>query len=385
MSRNGSGTYNLPAGNPVVTGTTITTTWANTTLNDIGSALTGSVASDGQTPMSGSLNMANNKVISVTDPTNAQDAATKAYVDLVAGGTKDGSFVNLAYTGTLTGGTGIVNLGSGQVYKDASGNVGIGTSSPTARLTVADSAAPKLNFSVGASTERAFISYTESTALMRIDSDASIVFASNNTEAARIDTSGNLLVGITTSVDGKVQIKTTTANWGVAIDSTNATTQYFERFTYNGTQIGYITGNNTNVTYSTSSDYRLKENIAPMTGALDTVAKLKPVTYKWKFDGSNGQGFIAHELQEVVPDCVTGEKDATRIEKYEISPAIPAEVDEDGKVIKEAVEAVMSEREVPAYQGIDTSFLVATLTAAIQEQQAMIEELKTKVLALEAK
>ena len=81
MSRNGSGTYNLPAGNPVVSGTTITTTWANTTLNDIASSLTGSVAADGQTPMTGALNMGSNKVISVTDPTNAQDAATKNYTD----------------------------------------------------------------------------------------------------------------------------------------------------------------------------------------------------------------------------------------------------------------------------------------------------------------
>jgi hypothetical protein len=81
MSRNGSGTYSLPAGNPVVTGTTITTTWANTTLSDISSALTGSVAADGQTPMTGALNMANNKVSAVADPTSAQDAATKTYVD----------------------------------------------------------------------------------------------------------------------------------------------------------------------------------------------------------------------------------------------------------------------------------------------------------------
>jgi microcystin-dependent protein len=81
MSRNGSGVYSLPAGNPVVPSTTISTTWANTTLTDIASALTGSVASDGQTPMSSSLNMANNKIVSVLDPTNAQDAATKVYVD----------------------------------------------------------------------------------------------------------------------------------------------------------------------------------------------------------------------------------------------------------------------------------------------------------------
>jgi hypothetical protein len=92
-----------------------------------------------------------------------------------------------------------------------------------------------------------------------------------------------------------------------------------------------------------------------MTGALARVSELKPVTYKWKADGSDGEGFIAHELAEVVPSAVTGEKDA---------------VNEDGSIKP---------------QGIDTSFLVATLTAAIQEQQAMIEELKAKVAALEAK
>ena len=81
MSRNGSGTYNLPAGNPVVSGTTITSSWANTTMQNIADGLTQSVASDGQTPMSGALNMGNNKVISVSDPTNAQDAATKSYTD----------------------------------------------------------------------------------------------------------------------------------------------------------------------------------------------------------------------------------------------------------------------------------------------------------------
>lgn len=81
MSRNGSGTYSLPAGNPVVSGTTITTTWANNTLTDIANTLTASVASDGQTPMTGALNMGSNKITAVTDPTNAQDAATKSYTD----------------------------------------------------------------------------------------------------------------------------------------------------------------------------------------------------------------------------------------------------------------------------------------------------------------
>ena len=81
MSRNGSGTYSLPAGNPVVTNTVISSTWANTTLTDLANAMTGSVAADGQTPMTGPLNLNSNKIANVTDPTLDQDAATKAYVD----------------------------------------------------------------------------------------------------------------------------------------------------------------------------------------------------------------------------------------------------------------------------------------------------------------
>jgi hypothetical protein len=90
-----------------------------------------------------------------------------------------------------------------------------------------------------------------------------------------------------------------------------------------------------------------------MTGALEKVQALKPVTWKWKADGSDGEGFIAHELQEVCPDAVVGEKDA---------------VYEDGSIKP---------------QQIDTSFLVATLTAAIQEQQALIQTLTARVAALE--
>lgn len=80
MSRNGSGTYSLPAGNPVVTGTTISSTWANNTLTDIANALTDSVAADGQTEMTGDLQMGANNIIDVADPVNAQDAVTKNFL-----------------------------------------------------------------------------------------------------------------------------------------------------------------------------------------------------------------------------------------------------------------------------------------------------------------
>lgn len=85
MSRNGSGTYTLPAGNPVVTGTTISSTWANTTLTDVANALTGSLAADGQTTATGNLNMGTFQVVNAGDPTTAQALATKNYVDTYVG------------------------------------------------------------------------------------------------------------------------------------------------------------------------------------------------------------------------------------------------------------------------------------------------------------
>ena len=74
MSRNGSGVYSLPAGNPVVTGTTIASSWANNTMSDLAAALTGSVAADGQTPMTGALDMNTHKITGVTSGTASGEA-----------------------------------------------------------------------------------------------------------------------------------------------------------------------------------------------------------------------------------------------------------------------------------------------------------------------
>ena len=94
MSRNGSGTYSLPAGNPVVTQTTISSTWANTTLADIASALTGSVAADGQTPMTGALDMNSQKVVLLANGTVSTDA-----INL---GQLTAALTNTTVTGNLT-------------------------------------------------------------------------------------------------------------------------------------------------------------------------------------------------------------------------------------------------------------------------------------------
>ena len=182
-----------------------------------------------------------------------------------------------------------------------------------------------------------------------------------------IDGSGNVGFNGSPTAGAKVTITTPNSNTGLyipngadngyyAINIANPSTNHYAmRFGENGNSVGTILTSASATSYNTFSDYRLKENVAPMTGALDKVAQLKPVTYTWKRDNSEGQGFIAHELQEVVPECVTGTKDA---------------IDRDGN---------------PEYQGVDTSFLVATLTAAIQEQQVMIEQLTTRLNALEGK
>ena len=122
MSRNGSGTYTLPAGNPVVTGTTIASTWANNTLSDIATALTGSLASDGQTPMTGNLDANSNKIVNLATPTLTADAVTKAYADALVGGSGTGSFTTLTVTGTTTLATSLTG-----VLKGTSGVVSVAT------------------------------------------------------------------------------------------------------------------------------------------------------------------------------------------------------------------------------------------------------------------
>ena len=263
------------------------------------------------------------------------------------------------------------------------GNVGIGTSSPATKLHVSEGNIRVGSTNAGASLGTYEFSFTGSAALATIEavrvtnnSTSNLLFstAASGTlsEKMRIDSSGNLLVGKTTvstsTGAGLVLYGQSTISGYGRIDycKTNSGTNTANEFSYNGTPVGTITYSNTATAYNTSSDYRLKENIAPMQNALKVVQQLKPVTYKWKVDGSSGQGFIAHELQAVVPDCVTGEKDA--VETVD-------DLDADGKKI--------GTKEVPRYQGIDTSFLVATLTKAIQELNAKVEAQALQITALQ--
>jgi hypothetical protein len=174
-----------------------------------------------------------------------------------------------------------------------------------------------------------------------------------------IDSSGNVLIGTTSQLfSAMISVVPGGARNGLAFtmatgfesiltNNPSAAAYTFGDFRQNNTVVGTIAVGTTTTSYNTTSDYRLKNSVAPMVGALAKVAALKPVTYKWNLDGSDGEGFIAHELAEVCPYAVTGAKNA---------------VDAEGN---------------PKYQGVDVSFLIATLTAAIQELKAEFDAYKS--------
>jgi len=155
---------------------------------------------------------------------------------------------------------------------------------------------------------------------------------------------------------------------------TDGATQYFHK---NGTAVGSVSVTASATAYNTSSDYRLKTDAQPMTGASARVQALNPVNFEWLSDGTRVDGFLAHEAQAVVPEAVHGTKDAMRDEEYEVTPAV---LDDDGN---ETTAAVMGTRSVPDYQGIDQSKLVPLLTAALQESLTAITDLKARVAILE--
>jgi hypothetical protein len=151
------------------------------------------------------------------------------------------------------------------------------------------------------------------------------------------------------------QIRVINNNTNIVYVNTGANGTALCYFQTASAELGKIRINGAGVAYDTTSDYRLKENLEPITDATTRVQALKP----WRFNFISHpevtvDGFLAHEAQEVVPEAVGGAKD---------------EVDADGN---------------PVYQGIDQSKLVPLLTAALQEAVAEIKALKDRVTALES-
>ena len=263
---------------------------------------------------------------------------------------------------------------------DSSGNVGIGTASPASNsgfggLTLNGTSGSLFDLRV-ANTLTFRVGTTSTENLLQGLSNVPMTFYTNNTERMRIDTSGNLLVGTTTTVSGaKLNVTNGTQQFqfgsgigsggvfaayfnfggsnGVASDvNSTASIAHYQFYNPNGA-VGSIVTSGSTTSYNPSSDVRLKENITPITNGIERVSKLKPVDYNWKSDGRLDNGFIAQDLlaeQEFV---------------IRVNPVGKAE---DGSEM----------------YGVDYMKFVAVLTSAIQEQQALIQSLTARITALES-
>ena len=267
------------------------------------------------------------------------------------------------------------------------GNVGIGTTNPDdGDLQIGDANSA---FTIAVAGPRTKFGYNGANAIVQGGSSKGIAFCVNNGtlgsgEAMRIDSSGNLLVGKTSSSSSAAGVITEAV--GRANYSRGSGTGGFAHLSFingNGT-VGSVTTSGSATSYNTSSDYRLKENVVPMTGSIDRVKALKPSRFNFIADADNTvDGFLAHEAQAVVPESVTGTKDAMMDEEYEVTAAVEEVRDEDDNITTEAAEAVMGTRSVPDMQGIDQSKLVPLLVSALQEAVTKIEELTARITALE--
>jgi hypothetical protein len=257
---------------------------------------------------------------------------------------------DIIFAGGLANGEALMTI-NGQ------GNVGIGTS-PSRTFHVHTPTATDIHLTTTASgtssTDGATISLSGTQMIINQRENDVMRFQTNTTERMRITSGGDILFGTQGQPDGTTYFGSgfhpSSYDRDILQMATNGTgaLNLIEFFNPNG-NVGKIQTSGSATVYATSSDYRLKEDWQPMSGALDRVDALKPVNFAWKADGTRVDGFLAHELQEVIPEAVTGEKDA---------------VDEEGN---------------PVYQGIDQSKVVPLLVGAIQELKKEIELLKSQI------
>jgi hypothetical protein len=182
--------------------------------------------------------------------------------------------------------------------------------------------------------------------------DAAISWA----ERMRITDTGTLLVSTDTasglsngtsntghSFGGGQQVNATNNDTNLILNMSNGSSNPHVQFRSDGGNTGNISTNGSAVSYNAGSDYRLKENVIPLKDGLDRLNKLNPVQFDWKKSQETDEGFIAHEVQEIVPYVVKGEKDGEKI------------------------------------QTMDYGKLTPLLVKAIQEQQTIIDDLKSRL------
>jgi hypothetical protein len=191
-------------------------------------------------------------------------------------------------------------------------------------------------------------SNTDMRAPIFYDSGDTSYYADLNSDSRllRLGLGGATASGFNLNITGNAQIVRSSTSTALIVGLSGVTGSVI-RFSYNGGFVGSISTDGSNTAYNTSSDYRLKEDLKPIDSPLEKVLNLNPLNFKYKSSGIRQDGFIAHELQEILPYIVTGEKDA---------------VDEFGD---------------PVYQEVDYSKLTPILIAAIKELKKEIDTLKT--------
>jgi hypothetical protein len=293
-------------------------------------------------------------------------------------------------TGAISGGTlgltGVLTANGGAVFNEggadvdfrvesdtvthalfvdgATGDVGIGVSNPSdyysSNLVVTGIAEGGITIAATATNITNYLSFADASSgvaryagMIEYDhTNNAMTFRTSSTQQMKIDSSGNVLVGTTSSANPPTQGISSfpASNSQLAIGHATGTAggQYYVVIGYNGSAIGGITqSGTTGVAYNTSSDYRLKENVVTEWDATTRLKQLKPSRFNFIVDADTTvDGFLAHEVQAIVPEAITGTKDA---------------VDADGN-------AVM--------QGIDQSKLVPLLVKTIQELEARITALE---------
>lgn len=292
------------------------------------------------------------------------DAVTSASSQLAF--LENGSQKGVAGYRPSTGNVFLANASADIININSSGNVGIGTSSPSAKLQIKQSTSnwyDGIRVFDGSSNTWTGIGNTGALAVVASSYDNTgsylpLAFYTSDTERMRITSSGILMVGTTTVLGGGGAEATNGLNIGssgvLVNNSTGDFNAYFAKrsgysfggllgFYVAGSQVGSISTNGTTTSYNITSDYRLKQDFKGFNG-LSIIDKIKTYDYEWKADNTRMYGVVAHELQSVLPYAVTGEKDGDQM------------------------------------QGVDYSKIVPILVKAVQEQQAQIEELKQLIL-----
>ena len=303
---------------------------------------------------------ATNQQLRITAPTTTANAGAGIRFD-ASSGAKEAT-ANIGVVNNATGNTGslVFNVYNGgadfpeQMRITSAGNVGIGTSSPVAALDIDKAEGIMLRVKrTGVAGE--FQMY-QGPNVVYLDSSAAsgnLAFATVGTERMRITDGGSVSINYAGPMAGAPLGVQSTAGGQQNISLWNTATSgtvYFMEFAAGSTYApkGSITYNGSITLYNASSDYRLKEDLKEYNG-LEIISKLKTYDFKWKESGTRDYGMMAHELQEILPNYVSGEKDS---------------IDENGSI---------------RYQGVDYSKLVPVLVKAIQEQQIQIQNLQEQI------